>query len=92
MGRKKRDSPGAELRRALLECLRDPETQRAIANALIRSATGEGKGVGDVIKSYEKITEIVGTDAPDNGGTLSDATLVHYSTAELRAMLERLKE
>ena len=90
MARRKRDSPGAELRRALLECLRDPETQRAIANALIRSATGEGKGVGDVIKSYEKITEIVNADVSGGNETLSDPALARRSTAELRSMLDCL--
>lgn len=91
MGKRKRDSPGAELRRALLECLRDPETQRDIANALIRSAVGEGKGVGDIIKSYEKITEIVSTDMRQESGSLSDQDLARRSTAELRAMLDRLQ-
>ena len=91
MARRKRDSPEAELRRELLERLRDAETRSSIADALIRAATGEGKGAGDVIKGYDKITEILHSGAgAEDGAALSDAELVRRSTPELLAMLERL--
>ena len=93
MARKKRDSPNHELRRTLLDALSEPENQRRIAEALIRAATGDGaKGIGDIIKGYEKIMEIVGPDGTADAGNLSESELARIPSEQLRAMLESLKE
>ena len=91
-GKRKRDSPNEELRRDLLDRMRNPDVRGAIADTLIKAVTGkEAKGIGDVIKGYEKIVEIIGHDPMEDGSGLTVRELSRLSDERLQAMLERLQ-
>ena len=81
-----------DLRRELVERLRDGETRARIADALIVEATGgqsdaksgAPKGGATVIRAFELIREIALERAPNP----ADGEFSRYSDAELVAMLE----
>ena len=91
-GKRKRDSPDEALRRDLLERMQDPHTRGKIADTLVKAAIGDGKSIGDAIKSYDKIMEIIGHDPMEDGSGLTDRELARLSDAQLRAMLDRLSK
>ena len=63
----------------------------AIADALITAATGASKGyAGDIIKAYDRISEIIRDPTDQLRGDLEDAELARTSTADLLAMWRAL--
>ena len=86
-----------DLRPELVERLRDPDTRRRIADALIIEATGGQpdpktglpKGGATVIRAFELIREIALEPAPEPVGAGGD--LSRYTDIELSAMLARLE-
>ena len=58
----------------------------------VKAAIGDGKSIGDAIKSYDKIMEIIGHDPMEDGSGLTDRELARLSDAQLRAMLDRLSK
>lgn len=86
-----------DLRPELVERLRDPDTRRRIADALIIEATGGQpdpktgipKGGATVIRAFELIREIALEPAPEPVD--GDWDLSRYTDIELSAMLTRLE-
>ncbi|MBR4545707.1 MAG: hypothetical protein IKO14_07040 [Oscillibacter sp.] len=86
-----------DLRPELVERLREPETRRRIADALIIEATGGQpdpktglpKGGATVIRAFELIREIALEPAPEPVD--GDGDLSRYTDIELSAMLARLE-
>lgn len=82
-----------DLRRELVERLRDGETRARIADALIIEATGGQpdaksgvpKGGATVIRAFELIREIALERVPNPA---DESEFSRYSDAELSAMLE----
>ena len=79
-------NPIEELQKRLLQRMSNPETLDKIADALICAVTGQSKNAGDIIKSYDKILEILDMvwKAP------SDVQLELYPTDKLQDMLRAL--
>ena len=85
-----------DLRRELMERLRNPEIRERIADALITEAeggppdpkTGVPKGGATVIRAFELIREIALEKSPEPSAV--DWDLSRYADDELRAMLTRL--
>ena len=86
-----------DLRQEVMERLRDRETRRRIADALIMEATGGApdpksgvpKGGATVIRAFELIREIALERAPV--ADAADCDLSRYADAELSAMLASLE-
>ena len=86
-----------DLRQEVMERLRDAETRRRIADALIMEATGGApdpksgvpKGGATVIRAFELIREIALERAPV--ADAADCDLSRYADAELSAMLASLE-
>ena len=85
------DNPEQRLRQRLRQRLEDDATIDAIADALITAATGASKGyAGDIIKAYDRISEIIRDPTDQLRGDLEDAELARTSTADLLAMWRAL--